>query len=265
MNPLAVSVASVEILKIVGFKYFQRGTKMGRTFNVGTNPMDADHKVYKRKSHTINTGVTVLVGCNGSGKSSLIRLIKSNLKNNKIPYTEYNNQSDGGSNALGELAFEDKWDMVAFGAFASEGENITMNLCNYSKYLKDFVITGKSKDKYSKFARIFRDEDDEEITSKERWILLDAVDSGYSIDNVIELKEIFEFMQEDATANGLDLYIIVSANEYEMCVDQACYDVQSCKYVDVNSYEEYKELILSTRAWKDKSIERGTNNESIIL
>lgn len=32
----------------------------------------------------------------------------------------------------------------------------------------------------------------------ERWILLDAMDSGFSIDNVIEMKDLFQLVLNDA-------------------------------------------------------------------
>lgn len=41
---------------------------MSRIFEVPTKPYD-DYKLYNRKTITINPGVTVLSGCNGTGKA----------------------------------------------------------------------------------------------------------------------------------------------------------------------------------------------------
>ena len=48
---------------------------MSRIFEVPTKPWD-DYKLYNRQTITINPGVTVLTGCNGTGKSTLMRLMK---------------------------------------------------------------------------------------------------------------------------------------------------------------------------------------------
>ena len=48
---------------------------MSRIFEVPTKPWD-DYKLYNHTTITINPGVTVLTGCNGTGKSTLMRLMK---------------------------------------------------------------------------------------------------------------------------------------------------------------------------------------------
>lgn len=232
---------------------------MSRTFEIGTNPVDADHKIYKRRLHTIETGVTVLVGCNGSGKTTLLNEIKYQLKDNKIPVFLYNNLHDGGGHARQNFLNSGNISALAFSTLASEGENISQNIGYTAAKLGKFMRDGKVKrSRLEETMTEIIGGKEEGIQCNERWILFDAVDSGYSIDNVIELKEdLFNFMLDDAKSIGVDLYIVVSANEYEMCAGEKCYDVQSCKYVDIRSYEEYKKLILETRKWKDKSIKRG--------
>lgn len=55
---------------------------MSRIFEVPTKPWD-DYKLYNRKTIAINPGVTVLTGCNGTGKSTLMRLMKEQLERKK--------------------------------------------------------------------------------------------------------------------------------------------------------------------------------------
>ena len=59
---------------------------MSRIFEVPTKPWD-DYKLYNHTTITINPGVTVLTGCNGTGKSTLMRLMKEQLEreNRSVP------------------------------------------------------------------------------------------------------------------------------------------------------------------------------------
>ena len=85
----------------------------------------------------------------------------------------------------------------------------------------------------------------------ELWFLFDAVDSGLSIDNVLDIKEyLFKTVLEHNA--GKDVYIIISANAYEMCRGEKCFDTYLCKYININSYDEYRNFILKSRERKDK-------------
>lgn len=66
---------------------------------------------------------------------------------------------------------------------------------------------------------------------KERWIPLDAIDSGLSVD----------------------------ANEYEMAGNESCFDVYSGKYIDLPDYEAYRMFIL-----KVKKISRRLKEPDVI-
>lgn len=52
-----------------------------------------------------------------------------------------------------------------------------------------------------------------------------------------------------------DIYILVTANEYEMARGEKCFDVVGCRYVGVKSYERYRNLVLKSREYKDARIE----------
>ena len=58
------------------------------------------------------------------------------------------------------------------------------------------------------------------------------------------------------TNKGKDIYIIVSANVYEMCRGEKCFDTYLGKYVDIKSYDEYREFILKSRERKEKREEK---------
>ena len=47
-----------------------------------------------------------------------------------------------------------------------------------------------------------------------------------------------------------------SANAYEMCRGEKCFDTYLGKYVDIKSYDEYREFILKSRERKEKREEK---------
>ena len=129
----------------------------------------------------------------------------------------YNNEHDGGSNSRSRAAFCGDLTFVAQGMCSSEGENIALNMWRFAGSIGKFLRDNTDKD--------------------EVWILLDAIDSGLSIDAVDDLKEglfktIFSYFSDK------EIYIICSANEYELASDTDCFDVQSGKYISFSDYSE---------------------------
>ncbi len=186
--------------------------------------------IFKKNNIEIHSGLTVLVGCNGIGKTTLLFEIKNQLKKKKIPFINFNNLVDGGGNAREEALYRSELDFLATTCCSSEGENIMLNIGNLAQNIR------RSIKKY---------EDENEY-----WILLDAVDSGLSIDNIIELKEFFNLLIEDN--KNKDIYILASANEYEMAREEQCFDVANCKYITFKDYEDYRNYIIKSREYKDK-------------
>ena len=178
---------------------------------------------------TLNPGVTVFVGCNGIGKTTLMKQLMSILKKENVPYISFDNLHDGGSHARSNAMFKQDFAFVGASMCASEGENIDMNISNFA----------------SKIAYFQKQHPD----AKELWIFMDAVDSGFSVDNIINLKKFFNLILEHR--GNSDIYIIVSANEYELARGENCYDVLRCKYTKFSSYERYRNFIITTRAHKD--------------
>ena len=72
---------------------------------------------------------------------------------------------------------------------------------------------------------------------------------------IIEVKEMFKSMLEDTNAMGLELYLIVSANEYELARGENCFDVNKGQYITFRDYEDYRSFILKSKAKKENRIE----------
>lgn len=227
---------------------------MSRIIKTWRDSYDAGFSTCRKKQIEIQQGLTVLVGCNGSGKTTLLHNIKSELKKEDIPVFYYDNEKDGGNNSISESIFYGNLSFTATALCSSEGENISLNLSKIASKLRKFVETGDNGDRFNALAKTLalKDDNEENNVSNERWILLDAMDSGYSIDNVIEMKDFFDLVIKDAKEFGIELYIVISSNEYELAHESKCFDVMEGKYIQFASYEDYKKFILRTREKKDK-------------
>ena len=221
---------------------------MSRTFKIEREPYEYDDFVYTKEEFTFEPGVTVLVGCNGIGKTTLLKQIENQLEKQEIPFLSYDNLKDGGSTSLSKAIFYGAADLAGSLFCSSEGEAIVTNIANRAGQIGAF-FRGEARD------------------AKEVWIIFDAIDSGLSVDNIVELKEqLFSVIFE--TNQGKDIYIVVSANEYEMCRGEKCFDTRNGEYVEFKTYDQYRRFVLNSRKQKDnrrkkprKSRKRGNRNE----
>lgn len=219
------------------------------------DPYDAGFTPTKAKEIELNTGLTVLVGCNGAGKTTLLRNISDKCKKQHIPCLLYDNLHDGGNNSIGSLMHDVNLQEVAYLLSASEGECIKANLGRKSKIFDEFIEKGIVNDSYYKFAKLFADKE-EVIESDDRVFLFDAVDSGLSVDSVVEVKSLFDLILEDFKDSGKNIYIVIAANEYELARNSECFDVNEGKYIRFKDYEEYRSFIIESRHKKEKRIEK---------
>lgn len=189
-------------------------------------------KIYSKKTVSIKEGLTILCGCNGSGKSTLLKQLKDHLDENNIPCITYNNLYDGGDRARDLLGEMGDYKALATGLISSEGENITQNVGRFASKLGEFIRRNTN--------------------APEVFVLLDAVDSGLSIDNIITLKDLCELVIHDGNRRGIKVYVLVSANSYELARGEQCLDTPNLTYRKFKDYEEYREYIIQTRDNKEK-------------
>lgn len=183
--------------------------------------------IYQYSSLTINPGVTVLVGCNGSGKTTLLSIIRDHCNRHMIHYDEYSDQRHGRSNAMTALEFIGDVKGFVQNWMSSEGEQIYNNIGRF---------VGKLRNKL--------------INSEKYVLLFDGIDSGQSIDSIIDIKDLFECIIEDAKKAKCECYIVVTANTYELARDMNCIDATTGKRKKFKSYETYKKFILASSEYK---------------
>lgn len=204
---------------------------MGRKFKIDNDAYVEGIKMYNKATIEIVSGVTVLVGCNGAGKSTLLKQLYRMVQKENIPCVMFDNLKDGGDRARMNAEFCGDMTFLGTSLCSSEGENIRLNMQRFS----DMII------------KMFKNNPQDQ----EYWIFADAVDSGFSIDNIVELKE--NLFGEILDVNKKkDVYIVVSANAYEMARGENCFDVVNGRYVPIKSYEKYRSVVLKSRDKKNK-------------
>ena len=191
-----------------------------------------DFKIFKKKNITIKSGLTVLVGCNGAGKTTMLNQIEDMLDRENIPVLLHSNITNGERDLKSKATFYGDFDLVARLMSSSEGENIVNVLSEVARKMGDLSRKNPK--------------------AKELWFLFDSIDSGLSIDNVIEFKEqLIPVVLENN--KDKDIYFVVSTNGYEFARGENCFDVINGKYIKFANYEEYRDFILKS---KEQKLER---------
>ena len=207
---------------------------MARKFQIPTDPYDEGVRLYSRKDISFKPGLTTLIGCNGSGKSTLMKLLQDQLKKDPNALVmKYDDRYDGGHNLMDKMGFYEDWTGLSTMMTSSEGERIYVGLGNFIRSMRREIQRNRPK---------------------ELWILLDAVGSGLSIDKIDEVKDFADIVVEDN--NGIDVYFIVSTNEYEFAAGTDCIDVTTFKHMTFSDYAVYRSYILETAMKKDKRFKK---------
>ena len=224
------------------------------TIKTWRDPYDSGFSPTRPKEISLEPGLTVLVGCNGAGKSTLLLNIKDEMKHQNIPCHFYDNLQSGGSRSITEALYDHNIGLGATLMTVSEGEAIKINFGQLSAKFKRFLQDGFFDTRSNRFAKLFQDKEIE--ISNKRVLLFDAVDSGLSVDSIVEIKSLFDLILKDANELNIELYLIISANEYELARNVDCFDVNEGKYLRFTDYEDYRSFILKSRSKKEKRIDR---------
>ena len=104
---------------------------------------------------------------------------------------------------------------------SSEGERIIVHLSRFVPKIKPAI-------------------EEVEREGKTLLILIDAIDSGMSIDKLRDIAGMLNMIAKDI--EGKNVYLVISTNSYELAKGR-CLNPRTGKYVSFGSYEEYANFI----------------------
>lgn len=212
-------------------------------FKFPKDPNGADEILFSKTKVDIKPGLTVLTGCNGSGKTTFLHLVKKQLEKNKIRYVYFDNCTMGHTHAMSERLFMDDLQGVASLMFHSEGERLV-----------DCI--GGAVCKIGRAVHTAQDDSD-------LFVLLDACDSGLSVDQIQELKDCFDLIIKDAKERSVTVYILMASNAYETVYGERSLDVSTFKEYCFTSYDAYRDYIVNvSRKYKDNRLQITEKEES---
>lgn len=223
-----------------------------KTIKIIKNYYDEDFEIFKPNEINIEPGLTVLVGCNGYGKTTFLKILKHQLEDEKTPFINYSDLHDGRGNAFSKAGMNNDFKRLSTLMQSSEGERMICNFGNFLEKLHPFLRTGINKFHLNPFRNIFNDEEEEEMTTNERWLLIDAIDSGTSIDNIVEIINVLKLSMQHAKQLDKEYYIVISANQYELARNNKCLDVVNGENIKFKDYEEYRNFVLKSLEEKSK-------------
>lgn len=203
---------------------------------------DDGRQFYKVKAVQFAPGLTTLCGCNGFGKTTLLNEIKTYLSKKSVPVACFDNVGqNGGQNysrdmlnrSLSGLAAPEEMRDAILLMDSSEGEKIGVAVADFMR-------------------RAVQQSRNYQGKRGEFWVLIDALDSGLSVDVIDEIKEsLFEALLQNMPED-MNIYIVVTSNSYEMSEGTHCMMCDSLIYEDISSYEKFRKLVKRTRLEKEK-------------
>lgn len=191
---------------------------------------DEGEQLFLYESLELDKGITILVGCNGSGKTTLIHQLQQFATKNNIFWFSYDDVVHG-RNAAMQIMLEEDIDQLGQLYMSSEGERVNKNFSN----------------RMYKFGKFVKDSGD----AKDYIFTIDGYDSGTSIDMIDDLIAFFNMLLEDFKERDKNLYIVMSTNQYEPCIENRCLDVTTGGIIEFRNYNEYREFILKSSKFRD--------------
>ena len=115
---------------------------MNRKFKIEKEPYEEGQKIFEYNNLTIEEGINILVGCNGSRKSTLLNTIKYDLETNHIPVIEYDNLHVGGSSLRQNAVLDEDFYKLSVMIDVITGK--TLKFDDYANY-RQFVLNSRVK------------------------------------------------------------------------------------------------------------------------
>ena len=188
-------------------------------------------QLYKEKIHDLKKGITVLIGCNGAGKTTFLDLLENKFKDNENWLVKnYNTERTK--------------------SFLEEGYGSSTTFINVIKSSEGESNTIVIGEMFQDLGNQIKNSEKENIM-----ILFDGLDSGISVDQFDDYFKVFKLIQNDC--KDKNLYFIFSTNSYEFAKNYNCYFLQENKYIESpKTYEEFKKIIIESKKIKKEFLKK---------
>lgn len=169
--------------------------------------------------------ITILIGRNGYGKTSFIQGLKEYIEEKDYLYVHWCDNDYGRDQGRQMLLMNGNMEELAGMSFRSEGETLLSSLAHFF-IRKAGSLTRKAKENDTIF------------------LLLDQADSGLDVHQINEIKNILkEVIVEHMHSKGLKVYIVASANSYELAEGETCMNPRTGKQHKFKNFTTYKNYI----------------------
>ena len=174
--------------------------------------------------------ITIVVGRNGYGKSSLLSGIDAAFKNNpNVLVVHWSDNEYGRGNAMDTLLWNDDIEGLASMAFHSEGQKMRESFGRF------FLA------KVGSAVRRINPEDGIDTA----FLLVDQLDSGLDVHQINLVKQIFrDTIIPDMKSRGIKkVYVVMTANSYEMVRGEECIDPITRMHFKFDCAEDFNAYI----------------------
>lgn len=181
-------------------------------FEIQSNPYDQSKPLYPRDFIIIHPGLTFIVGCNGSGKSTFLDIIEKACKEYETPIEVFRYVYEEGNRPADQ----------------SEGEREAEKLHEFLNNIHEHILEANK--------------------GTQMFVLADLTRYGLTNDEIALVKEKIAIkMIPDAQSRGVEFFGIITANDFEYLLDQECMDVQTFNHLRFNNYTSYKKFMVNSR------------------
>ncbi len=229
-----------------------------RNFIIPKKPYDTQMFAKSKLELNENT-ISCFVGCNGSGKTTIIDFIIDKLRHDgarEIKVSAYQNLENAFKESFGDVKDDHKDTSKDLYVIFNKNSEFASSQEDYFKMKATVCFSSTGEGLMHRFGRVLAvlgsEIRNENNKGKSLFIFFDDCDAGTSIDMINDITSVFNLITTDCIKNNITYYIVVTANSYELCKDVDCISVHDFKHLKFDSYESYRKFVLRSRKKKNK-------------